>query len=167
MILARNHRTARQLLSLAVALLAVLALSLLWGRYPAPSLTLPGDLWQDPLAVRLVLTLRLPRVLTACLLGMSLSASGSVLQMIFRNPLVEPGFLGMSQGAALGASAAILFLSASSVAIQGLAIAGACLGVAFSYLLARHVRYGGWVLRVVLSGIAVSAMFAAGVGVLK
>lgn len=162
-----HQAAARQLLGLAVALLVVLVLSLLWGRYPTPSLTLPGDLWQDPLALRLVLTLRLPRVLTACLLGMGLSASGSVLQMIFRNPLVEPGFLGVSQGAAFGAATAIIFVGASPVATQGLAIVCACLGVLFSYLLARHVRYGGWVLRLVLSGIAVSALFAAGVGVLK
>jgi iron complex transport system permease protein len=162
-----NRRTARHLLYLAVALLLTLALSLLVGRYPAPSLTLPGDLWRDPLAVRLVLMLRLPRVLTACLLGMGLSASGSVLQMILRNPLVEPGFLGVSQGAAFGAAAAIIFLGASPLATQGLAILFACLGVLFSYLLARHVRYGGWVLRLVLSGIAVSALYASGVGVLK
>lgn len=159
--------TAWHLVGLAVALVAVLALSLLLGRYPTPSLTLPADLWEDPLAWRLVMTLRLPRVLTACLLGMSLAASGSVLQMIFRNPLVEPGFLGVSQGAAFGAAAAIIFVAASPVAIQGLAILCACLGVLFSYLLARHVRYGGWVLRLVLSGIAVSALFSAGVGILK
>jgi iron complex transport system permease protein len=155
------------LIVLAVALMVVLALSLLWGRYPAPSLTLPWQLGDDPLAWRLVTTLRLPRILTACLLGMALSASGSVLQMIFRNPLVEPGFLGVSQGAAFGAAAAIIFVSASPPAIQGLAILCACLGVLLSYLLARQVRYGGWVLRLVLSGIAVSALFSAGVGVLK
>ena len=158
---------ARQLLYLAIALIFVLAVSLLWGRYPTPALTLPTQLWQDPLAQRLVLTLRLPRILTACLLGMGLSASGSVLQMIFRNPLVEPGFLGVSQGAAFGAAVAIIFLGASPFAIQGLAIVFACLGVLFSYVLARHIRYGGWVLRLVLSGIAVSALFASGVGVLK
>jgi iron complex transport system permease protein len=51
--------------------------------------------------------------------------------------------------------------------MQGMATFFACLGLALSYLLARRARYGGWILRLVLSGIAVSALFSAGVGVLK
>jgi iron complex transport system permease protein len=141
--------------------------SLLWGRYPNPTLMLPSVFRQDVLAQRLVLNLRLPRVLSACLLGMALSGSGSVMQMVFRNPLVEPGFLGVSQGAAFGASLAILVLGSSAWATQASAMFFACFGIAFSYFLARHIRYGGWILRLVLSGIAVSALFSAGVGMLK
>ena len=89
----------RPLLFLGLAFIAILILSLLIGRYPAPYLMSPAALWQDDMARQLVLNLRLPRVLTACLLGMTLSVCGTVLQMIFRNPLVEPGFLGVSQGA--------------------------------------------------------------------
>jgi iron complex transport system permease protein len=127
----------------------------------------PSALWEDELARQLVLNLRLPRILTACLLGMTLAACGSVLQMIFRNPLVEPGLLGVSQGAAFGAAFSIIFLAASPLLMEGVAAAFACLGLAVSYLLARRVRYGGWILRLVLAGIAVSALFASGVGVLK
>jgi iron complex transport system permease protein len=127
----------------------------------------PATLWNDAMAQRLVLALRLPRILTACLLGMTLSASGTVLQMIFRNPLVEPGFLGVSQGAAFGAALSILFLATSPFLTQALAALFACLGLALSYLLASRVRYGGWILRLLLSGIAVSALFSSGVGVLK
>jgi iron complex transport system permease protein len=119
------------------------------------------------MARRLVLTLRLPRLLTACFLGMTLAACGTVMQMIFRNPLVEPGLLGVSQGAAFGAAFSIIFLAASPLVMQGMATGFACLGLAFSYVLARHVRYGGWILRLILSGIAASALFASGVGVLK
>jgi iron complex transport system permease protein len=126
----------------------------------------PATLWQDEMARQLVLNLRLPRILTACLLGMTLAASGTVLQMIFRNPLVEPGLLGVSQGAAFGAALGIL-LGASALLMQGAAALFACLGLALSYLLARRVRYGGWILRLILSGIAVSALFSSGVGVLK
>ncbi len=162
-----NHRIARQLRYLVIALICVLVISTLWGRYPVPSLALPDALWHDPLAQRLIVTLRLPRVLMACLLGMGLAASGSTLQMIFRNPLVEPGFLGVSQGAAFGAACAIMVLGAVPFAVQGLALFFAGLGVVLSYLLARHIRFGGWVLRLVLSGIAISALFASGVGVLK
>jgi iron complex transport system permease protein len=111
--------------------------------------------------------LRLPRVLSACLLGATLAAAGSVLQMIFRNPLVEPGFLGVSQGAAFGTAFSIVYLEARPLLMEGMATLFACLGLALSFVLARRARYGGWILRLVLSGIAISALFSAGVGVLK
>jgi iron complex transport system permease protein len=157
----------RPLLLLGLGLLAILLLSLFVGRYPAPFWMPPSVLWEDDLARQLVLNLRLPRILTACLLGMTLAACGSVLQMIFRNPLVEPGLLGVSQGAAFGAAFSIIFLAASPLLMEGVAATFACLGLVVSYLLARRVRYGGWILRLVLAGIAVSALFASGVGVLK
>ena len=154
-------------LLLSVALLLVVVLSLFIGRYPAPYWMSPSTVVQDSMARQLVLTLRLPRVLSACLLGMTLAACGSVLQMIFRNPLVEPGLLGVSQGAAFGAALSIIAFSAAPIFTEGLATLFACLGLALSYLLAQRVRYGGWILRLILSGIAVSALFSAGVGLLK
>jgi iron complex transport system permease protein len=51
--------------------------------------------------------------------------------------------------------------------VQGSAAGFALIGLGLSYLLARRIRYGGWVLRLVLSGVAVSALFSAGVGILK
>ncbi len=160
-------RIKQQLLFLALMLLFVLGLSIFIGRYPAPYWMSPSTLWQDDMAQRLVLNLRLPRLLTAFLLGMTLAAAGAVLQMIFRNPLVEPGFLGVSQGAAFGAAFSIIYLGGSPLVIEGMAALCACLGLAFSYVLARHIHYGGWVLRLVLAGIAVSALFSSGVGILK
>jgi iron complex transport system permease protein len=124
-------------------------------------------LWEDPLARRLVLNLRLPRVIAAALLGMVLSTAGAVLQMLFRNPLVEPGFLGVSQGAAFGAALGIIVLNASALGLQVIAALFAVLGLALSYALARHIRFGGWTLRLILAGIAISAFFSAGVGFLK
>ena len=155
------------LLWLAGLAFAVLLLALFVGRYPAPYLTPPGLLWRDPLARRLVLHLRLPRVLAAALLGMTLSAGGLVMQMLFRNPLVEPGFLGVSQGAAFGAALSIVLGAGSLWGMQLSAALFGCLGLAFSYALARHIRYGGWTLRLILAGIAVSALFSSGVGLLK
>ena len=157
----------RPFLLLGLAFVIVLAASLFVGRYPEPGWMSPATLAQDEVARRLVLNLRLPRVLSACLLGVTLAAAGSVMQMIFRNPLVEPGFLGVSQGAAFGAALSIIALDASPLIMEGLATVFACLGLGLSYLLARRARYGGWILRLVLSGIAVSALFSAGVGVLK
>lgn len=152
---------------IALALLAAFALSLFVGRYPGRGFLSPERFASDELAQRLVWNLRLPRLLTAVMLGMSLAAAGAVFQMIFGNPLVEPGFLGVSQGAAFGASLSIVCLGNAAWLVQGSAALFAFLGLAFSYLLARRARFGGWVLRLVLAGIAVSALFSAGVGVLK
>ncbi len=152
---------------LGLGLLVVLILSTFVGRYPKPYWMPPQLLWQDDMAQQLVMSLRLPRMIVALLLGMSLSAAGAVMQMIFRNPLVEPGFLGVTQGAAFGAALSILWISTAPLVIEGSATFFALLGMALSYYLARHLHFGGWVLRLVLAGIAVSALFASGNGVLK
>jgi len=152
---------------LSLILFAVFIIALFIGRYPAKGLMDPRILFTDPLAWKLVFNLRLPRLLTSLILGVSLAGSGMVFQMIFSNPLVEPGFLGVSQGAAFGAAFAIIFLGSSAWLIQGSAAFFAITGLGFSYYIARRVRFGGWVLRLILSGIAVSALFSAGVGIMK
>ena len=101
---------------LALALLLLLVLSVFLGRYPQVGFLRISQLRENQLAQLLVINVRLPRLLTALLLGMVLAASGTVFQMIFANPLVEPGFLGVSQGAAFGAALAIVFFSASAAA---------------------------------------------------
>ncbi len=146
---------------------AAIMASFLIGRYPSPYITIPTDLKADPLLLNILVNLRLPRILSAFFLGMVLSASGMVFQMIFRNPLVDSGFLGVSSGAAFGASLAIVALGGAALTVQGCAAAFACLGLLSSYILARRIRFGGWVLRLVLAGIAVSALYTSGTGVLK
>lgn len=155
------------MLVLGLLLILILVFSLSIGRYPGLTLLTPDRLSSDVLAQRLVFNLRLPRLLTALLLGMSLSAAGTVFQMIFGNPLVEPGFLGVSQGAAFGAAFCIIFLGSTAWMVQSGATLFAFLGLILSYALARRVQFGGWVLRLVLSGIAISALFSSGLGVLK
>ncbi len=152
---------------LAVLLIALFLLSLLVGRYPMPGLIAPNRIMEDVLAQRLVFNLRLPRLLTGLLLGITLGAAGMVFQLLFSNPLVEPSFLGVSQGAAFGAAFAILFLGGTALVTQISAAFFALTGLGFSYLLARRFRFGGWVLRLVLAGIAVSAFFSAGLSILK
>ena len=164
---AYNHRHQRLLLALAVGMLVLAGFSVLAGRYPEPGLISWKQLTSDELAWRLVVYLRLPRLLTAILLGMTLSAAGTVFQLLFSNPLVEPGFLGVSQGAAFGAALSIVFLGGSAIVTQSSAAFFALAGLGFSYLFAHRLRYGGWVLRLVLAGIAVSALFSAGLGLLK
>jgi iron complex transport system permease protein len=166
-ITARNLARRWTFVWLGLGLIGLFLLSLSFGRYPETGFISWERLKADELARLLVFNLRLPRLLAALLLGMSLSAGGMVFQMLFGNPLVEPGFLGVSQGAAFGAALFIVFVSGSALLIQTGAAAFALAGLGLSYLLARRIRYGGWVLRLVLSGIAVSALFSAGLGILK
>ena len=162
-----NRQARRRFYTLMLLALIALGLSLFVGRYPRPYWMPPTYLWKDDLARKLVLNLRLPRILTAFLLGTALATSGTVMQMIFRNPLVSPGFLGVSQGAGFGAAFAILFLGHSAFMIQVSAAAFAFSGLLLSYFLAQHIRSGEWTLRLVLAGIAISALFSSGVGLLK
>jgi iron complex transport system permease protein len=144
-----------------------LAGSFFLGRYPEPYLTPISALRDNELARSILLHLRLPRILAAFMLGMTLSAAGAVFQMIFRNPLVEAGLLGVSQGAAFGASLAIVALGGRTAAIQICAALFAFVGLGASAFLARRIRLGDWVLRLILAGIAVSALYTAGAGFLK
>lgn len=146
---------------------AVVAAAFLIGRYPQPGFMSPARLLEDPLARRVLFGLRLPRVLAALLVGAALAGAGTVLQMLFANPLVEPGLVGVTQGAAFGAALAIIAFSAQPVVVQISAAAFAAAGLALSYRLARGIRFGGWVLRLILAGIAVSAVYSSGVGMLK
>lgn len=162
-----ERRSGRRLWCIAAAVLVCLALSALIGRYPRPFLTPLSALIDNELARSLLVHLRLPRILMAFLLGAVLSASGAVFQMIFRNPLVDSGFLGVSSGAAFGASLGIIYLGGTALGVQASAAAFAFLGLAASYVIARRIRWGDWVFRLVLAGISIGALYSAGTGVFK
>jgi iron complex transport system permease protein len=103
----------------------------------------------------------------AALLGTALAMSGAALQSAFKNPLASPEILGVSQGAAFGAAFAILFLSNSSTTIELSATAFALLALVVTYAISSAIGFGGQVLRLVLAGLAVSALFSGGVGFMK
>lgn len=157
----------RRIWILAGLSLFVLAASLFLGRYPGPALTPLSSIENDPLARDLILHIRLPRVAAAFLIGAALSAAGAVFQTVFRNPLVDAGFLGVSQGAAFGASAAIVFAAGNAWAVQSGAALFAFLGLSLSYALATRIRVGDEILKLVLAGIVIGAFYAAGTGILK
>jgi iron complex transport system permease protein len=161
-----DHRT-RRLLGLGLVVAGILILSVFVGRYPSPYWMPPSVLRDDELARRLVLYLRLPRILTAFLMGAVLAAAGVVQQTVFRNPLVSPGFLGVSQGAAFGAALSIVLLGDAPVLVELCAAIFSVIALGVSYFLAWRIHYGDWVLRLVLAGIVSSALFSSGVGVLK
>jgi iron complex transport system permease protein len=146
-------------LALAVLLVLVFALSLLAGRvWLTPAEVYAGH---DSLARLIVDDIRLPRSLLALLVGGALGLSGAVLQGLTRNPLAEPGLLGVSTGAALGAVLAIYFgvTAISGVAGPMLGLAGALLACGLTFGLGQ----GGGTITLVLAGAAVSSLTAAGI----
>lgn len=110
----------------------------------------------DPMAERVVLGLRLPRVLTALCVGSALGLSGSVFQSISRNPLGSPDIIGFTTGAATGAIVQILLFDAGSLAVSLAAALAGMATAATVFLLALRGRVtGGY--RLVLVGIGVAA----------
>ncbi|MCL8395526.1 iron chelate uptake ABC transporter family permease subunit, partial [Pseudomonas aeruginosa] len=71
---------------------------------------------QDPTAQRIVQRVRLPRVLTACLVGAALGMAGAIFQSISRNPLGSPDVIGFTTGAASGAIVQIILFDAGPLA---------------------------------------------------
>jgi iron complex transport system permease protein len=163
--MALNSRLGDWLVSGALLLLlaAMFTASLLAGRVWLPV----GEVWQGlwspdaNLAATIITQLRLPRAILALEIGAALGLSGAVLQGVTRNPLAEPGLLGVSAGAALGAVVAIYFGFAAhfTAAAPLLGLVGALLASVLTFALGR----GGGTITLVLAGAAVSALAAAGI----
>ena len=104
--------------------------------------------------------IRLPRTLLAILIGASLGLSGAALQGMVRNPLAEPGVIGVSTSAALGAVIVFYFglASAFPMALPIGGIVGALLAVIFLYLLTGK---NSSMLTLILAGVAISSLAAA------
>lgn len=118
----------------------------------------------DRLAQIIIYEIRLPRTLLAVVVGAALGISGAAMQGFLRNPLAEPGLLGVSGGAALGAVLAIytgLTLS-GELWLPMLAMLGAMAAVALTYGLAGRQSSSQ---TLILAGIAVSSLFGAAVAV--
>ncbi|MBO9499454.1 MAG: iron ABC transporter permease [Novosphingobium sp.] len=148
-------------LAAAVLLTAGILLSLGTGRvWLDPRALIDGIVQPKPNLAWLILAeLRVPRTILGLLVGATMGLSGAVLQGLLRNPLAEPGLLGVSAGAALGAVIAIYFgLSAAFfLATPLLGIAGALLAAALTMQLGR-----GGTLTMILAGAAVSGLMGAG-----
>ena len=115
---------------------------------------------------QILLQLRIPRVLTALVIGSGLALAGLVTQTIFRNPLADGGLLGVSQAAGFGAALGILIFKSNPVWIQISAFSFGVLALAASLLISAKVK-GNKTFSLILAGIAVSAVFSAGIGTLK
>ena len=121
-----------------------------------------------------LLAIRLPRVLLSVVVGAGLAVSGAVMQGLFRNPLADPGLVGVSSGAALGAAGAIVLGATWGVPAAGalgpvlVAVAAFAGGLATAFVVYRIATARGRtsVTTMLLAGIAVNALCGAGVGAL-
>ncbi|HZS89803.1 MAG TPA: iron ABC transporter permease [Chloroflexota bacterium] len=173
---ARGRRLQVGLLSgLGMALLAVTLLAVAVGEQPIPPLAVaamllqwlpvhPPHTWSDVEWI-IVTQIRLPRVITGVFVGGALAVAGAAFQALFRNPLADPGIVGTSAGAGMGAMIAFVLPVQGTWLGFGLvplaAFAGAMAATLLVYLLARS---GNSVpaTTLLLSGFAVSAVLNAG-----
>jgi iron complex transport system permease protein len=107
---------------------------------------------------------RFPRIVMAVLVGAALAAAGAVMQGVFRNPLAEPGVIGVSSGAAVGAAAAIVFSLTflGPLTLPVMAFVGGLLATLVVYASARS-QGRTEVVTLVLTGIAINAIAGAAI----
>lgn len=121
---------------------------------------LRGRAGADSEAAMIMLDLRLPRTIAALLVGSALGAAGMLMQSVTRNPLAEPGLLGVNAGAALGVVAGIAWAGAAAgPGYLVWAILGALAGNACVLAVANASHKRASPLRLILAGIALGATF--------
>ncbi len=178
----RTARARLTMLALALLLVAAALFSLASGASDASAVAVIRN-WlfpsssADPLSLRdsvIVYDIRLPRIIMAILIGAALAVSGAVLQGLFRNPLADPGLIGVSAGSSLGAVSVIVLgatVLAPLTALFGalsLPLAAFVGGLATTLILYRiSTRQGRTsVATMLLAGIALAALAMALTGVL-
>ena len=118
--------------------------------------------------------IRMPRIILGLLVGLALGSAGAILQGLFRNPLVDPGFIGVSSGAAIGAMAAIMFSSLilsytsdflTPFILPVLAIIGAFITTLLIYRMSK-VSGKTNIMAMLLAGIAINALAGSIIGLL-
>lgn len=154
---------------LTIVLIVCAFVSLTLGRYSLTASEIFNSLYslitgssvQNEQANAVITQIRLPRIAFAVLVGAALSAAGAVYQGLFKNPLVSPDILGVSSGAAVGASIAIILslpVLYVSLAAFGFGLAAVFAVVFLSQLIARGKLN---VIIMVLSGVVISSLFGA------
>lgn len=108
--------------------------------------------------------IRLPRNLTGALVGADLAVSGAILQAVMKNPLADPGIVGVSSGAGIAGILMLIFWPGSALLVTPAAFAGAMLSAGAVYALAwkNGIRPG----RIILAGVAVSTFLGSGISAL-
>jgi iron complex transport system permease protein len=168
-------RALALVLLLAGILVGGVVLSAVTGQLPITPTEVAGSLlraigidtaWAptDPIVESTLWVVRFPRILMGLAVGAALAVAGAVMQAVFGNPLAEPGVVGVSSGAALGAATAIT-IGASVLGGPGVALFAFVGGLLATLLVYAVARAGGRteVVTLLLTGIAVNAIAQAGI----
>lgn len=144
------------------------SLKIIMQRIPGIRSLVEGDLYRD-VYVKIIWQVRLPRILLAGICGSSLAVVGACFQGLFRNPLADPHILGISSGAAVGATFAML--SGISLSFFGLGVIGifAFIGAIITAVLVYRISCVGNklpVVHILLTGTAVNSMLSAFISLL-
>jgi iron complex transport system permease protein len=129
-----------------------------------------GDL---TLNQRIFMRLRMPRAILCLLVGACLGVGGTLMQALFRNPIVEPGLVGTSSGAAFGAAlfyvfGALVKVSLGAWTLPLVACAGGVLSTYLVFALAQTRNEGrSSIVLLLLTGLAINALFMSGIGFLS
>ena len=122
---------------------------------------------------RIFLQIRFPRAVLCVFVGAALAVGGVLMQALFRNPIVEPGLVGTSSGAAFGAAlyfvlGAVFKWNAGEWTLPIVACAGAILSTSLVFILSQSGQTGkSSIVSLLLTGIAVNALFMSAVGFLS
>ena len=147
------------LLLVILAALAVVSVAIGSAGYSVPEIlkaVVSPD--QSPIKI-IVLSLRLPRMILAILIGASLAASCALLQSVMRNPLADPGTIGVSAGAGTAATTILLLFPSLSASVPVFAFGGAALACVLIYVMAW--KDGVDPTRIILSGVAINSVLGA------
>ncbi|WAE75842.1 iron ABC transporter permease [Streptomonospora nanhaiensis] len=149
------------LLALAVLAAAMLA-SVAWGSRIVGLADVAAALGgADETIEQAAVTKRVPRTLLAVLVGAALGLSGAVMQGVTRNPLADPGILGVNMGASLAVVCGMVFFGLTSPSgYIWVAIGGAAAAAVFVYTVGSLGRGGATPLKLALAGAATSAAFS-------
>ncbi len=148
-------------LILAAVVLALFVLSISYGSFQVSLPDIVRSLLGQPTPPQvdyIVQTLRLPRAISAVLVGLAFGLSGAIFQQLVRNPLASPDVIGVTAGASSAAVLAIAILSVGALTASAMALAGALITSALVYALSWRKGVGGY--RLVLVGIGVGAALA-------
>ena len=120
----------------------------------------------DTPASRIIWQARLPRALCALLAGCNLAVSGAILQSVTRNPLADPGRIGITAGAGMAATVVLAGLPGYAHLLPFAAFAGAMISAVFVYAVSWRPGGGASPVRMILAGVAVNAILGAVIGLL-
>lgn len=147
------------ILIIALCILSLVAIAVGSAGYSIPEI-LRALFSEEKSTVKvIVFNLRLPRLILAILIGSSLSASGALLQSVMRNPLADPGTIGVSAGAGTAATTILLLFPQLTNSVPLFAFGGAALACFLIYSMAW--KRGVDPTRIILSGVAINSVLGA------